>query len=298
MINHKGLLFILHCCYSRYLDLSTNKVLCKLFPFWIDIFDPEKMSLKKYRWDFSDKYVRGRGIRFSTWQKDYRYDPAPLYTGNVKNVIKNTFLKSSGIDKLDGVVYLDKLLILMCRYPNEFEFLIKGGYKNLLIECICYPSTLKKLKTLPKSVFNRDNLLWYEDYNAINNSNGRLTPADCRKFNSIMELNDIVDCVLMTNSLGNKIISYVEEKKKSIRYYLDYLNAVCNVLESATVPKKLKFPNDLTVAHDEYISRRKIKHNKQLNEKLMEKMKNYPEKITFENYNFYFAHSYKFRFVC
>ena len=294
MLKHKGLLFILHCRYSWYMVKTTNEISDDVFPFWIDIFDPRKNTLKKFRYDFSGGYERGRGMRFSLYQNDYRYEPAPLYMGNIKNVIKDTALENSGLENLDDVIYLDKLLLLISRYPKEFEFLTKGRYKNLLLECIDYPQTLKKIKMLPRNIFTLDKELWYCDYEAIYLSNGKITPEDCKKIPRENQLRELVECVNMTNSTGSKIISYVQEKKVDLYYYRDYLKAVCDVIEQATVPKKLKFPSDLSKAHNNYVSRRKLKLDEKRNKEMKEKMKEYPQKIHFNNYDFYFATSYKF----
>ena len=271
--------------------------------YWADTIDISNGKLEKFKYDlFEETFVRGRGMRWSTWREDRRYEPHTIYTGNLKALLKSTPLKYMQLQSFNELCFAEDVFTFALKHANEAEMLCKTGNYKLLSELSYNPKKLDKLREIPKHYMVKNPNLWLCDYEAMSKTNGRISAEICKKIPTDRHYSNFIDAVNLTRSTGDKVLEYLL-KFADVNYlfdsynsplidYSDYLSAVQYLF--GTVPKALRFPKDLEKAHDGYIAKQKLKKNKELDSLISKVTENLPESIEFGGFVFCIAHSYEF----
>ena len=300
---HKGKLVVNHCRYNRTMNIATKVFGGSIDIYWVDTINLSNGKLEKFKYDlFEETFVRGRGMRWSTWREDRRYDPHTIYTGNLKALLKSTPLKYMQLQSFNELCFAEDVFTFALKHANEAEMLCKTGNYKLLSELSYNPKKLDKLREIPKHYMVKNPNLWLCDYEAMSKTNGRISAEVCKKIPTDRHYGSFVDAVNLTRSTGDKVLEYLlkfadvnhlfDSYNSPLVDYSDYLTAVQYLF--GTVPKALRFPKDLEKAHDSYIAKQKLKKNKELDSLISKVTENLPESIEFGGFVFCIAHSYEF----
>lgn len=300
---HKGKLVINHCRYNRTMNIATKMFGGSIDVYWVATIDLSNGKLEKFKYDFYEEaFVRGRGMRWTIWREDKRYEPHTIYTGNLKALLKNTPLKYMQLQNFHELCFAEDVFTFALKNTSEVEMLCNSGNFKLLSELSNEPKKLDRLIKIPKHYLIKSPNLWLCDYEAMSMTNGRISAEVCKKIPTDRHYSNFIDAVNLTRSTGDKVLEYLlkfadiehlfDSYYSPLIDYSDYLTAVQYLFGS--VPKALRFPKDLKKAHGNYMAKQKLKKNKELDISIGKVTENLPESIEFGGFVFCIAHSYEF----
>ena len=215
-----------------------------------------------------------------------------------QDIVCGTDADKTGIENFlaceSGTLYPAEYLQLWKKYPHV-ENLVRNGFEAFVVELISqnvnyYGLPMKKMQNAvnwklakPHEMLgvNKSDLALVRgmDYSCYK-VYSTYSPRDRKDVDSIKKIakldmlyvvQEMIELVQVTPARLFRFVNEIGYKNFSAREYRDYLNMVKKV--HGDVPSALKFPKNITEAHDRMLLQVKEKENKELNEKIKAQFK-------------------------